>query len=161
VLVQTLARDFLGHDEIRAALTHVVLDVVHERTNQKYSQPSDSWFLFTLRLHCFRPRTVPVIAHADGQAVAVRLARDLDLIASRGVLDTIRARLGDCEFHVLDILDGKIQAVRDGRYGQTRDSNPFGLTGNAELDRTERVIFDFMRYRLIHTKAFIAASSSS
>jgi hypothetical protein len=75
------------------------------------------------------------------------------------VLNAVRACLGDGEFDVFDVFDRKVQTVGDGGNSQSGNRHPFRFARNAQLDHSQGSIG--MGYRLIHTSAFIAASSSS
>ncbi len=51
----------------------------------------------------------------------------------------------------------KLQTIGDGRGGEPRERNPFGASRDAQLDEVGARLLD----GLIHTSAFIAASSLS
>jgi hypothetical protein len=74
---------------------------------------------------------VPIITDAHRKRVGLGFTGNLDLIVAVRMLYTVRTRFCDGEFHVLDILDGKIQPVRDGGDGKTRNRDPFCLARNA------------------------------
>jgi len=112
-----LMGDFFRHYKIRAAFrTHVVLDRIHQRTNEKDSKAADARFVHAPGLYAFQTRPASEVANPHGQPVRSGFASDLYLLAAFGVLNAIRARLGDREFDVFDVFDGEVLPVRNGRH---------------------------------------------
>src|SRR5271154_3046871 len=101
---------------------------------------------------------MPIVTHVNPQVRRRRLAGDIDRFDIGPLLDADRAGFRDREFQILDLFDGKRQAVRDRRYGETCDGHPFRLPRNAQLDRAEMLS---ARLDGVHASAFFAPASSS
>ena len=137
---------------------YVVAHFVHQRADQENPQAGDARLFEVHALRLDRAHLLAAaIAHAHAQRIAERLARELDELAVRLVLDDGGARLGDRELDVLDLLDREPQPVGHRRGGEPRERHPFGARGNAEVDE----LGSRLLHRLVHTRAFIAASSLS
>lgn len=100
-----------------------------------------------------------VIANANRERVRLGFAGNFDLIAAVCMLYAVCTRLGNGQFHVLDVFNREIQPIGDGCNGQAGDGDPLGLAGDPQFDDPQGSVG--MSYRLIHTNAFIADSSSS
>src|ERR1700683_369247 len=106
----------------------------------------------------FGTRAASVVANAETQFAATGFALNLDKRASVRVLNSVGTGLCDSEFDIFDLVDREIQAARHCGDGKPRKRDPFRLTPNPKIDDVDIV---GIRQRLIHTSAFVAASSFS
>src|SRR5436309_10446841 len=80
-----LMGDFFRHYKIRTAFRiYVVLDRIHQRTNEKDSESADARFVHAPGLYAFQARAASEIANPYRQSVRPGFAGDLYLVAAFG-----------------------------------------------------------------------------
>src|SRR6516225_485722 len=97
------------------------------------------------------------IVDAHSQRIGERLTGYLNELAVTLVLDHRGACFGNGKPYVFNLVNREAQAIGDRRGRKARERHPFGPRWNSKFDDLRNGVLD----GLVHTRAFIAASSFS